>query len=67
VLNYGAKADEVPLKGTFFPIIVSCQRHGIDPLAYMTDLLRRIPAMTNQDDLDPLLPKNWKPDIASFA
>ena len=50
-----------------YSIIVSCQRHGIDPLAYMTDLLRRIPAMTNQDDLDPLLPKNWKPDIASFA
>lgn len=50
-----------------YSIIVSCQRHGIDPLAYMTDLLPRIPAMTNQDDLDPLLPKNWKPDIASFA
>ena len=43
-----------------YSIIVSCQRHGIDPLAYMTDLLRRLPAMSNQDDLDSLLPSNWK-------
>jgi len=44
-----------------YSIIVSCQRHGIDPLAYMTDLLRRLPTMTNQDDIDPLLPENWRP------
>ena len=43
-----------------YSIIVSCERHGIDPLAYMTDLLHRLPAMSNQDDLDPLLPANWK-------
>lgn len=43
-----------------YSIIVSCERHGIDPLAYMTDLLHRLPTMSNQDDLDPLLPSNWK-------
>jgi transposase len=45
-----------------YSIIVSCERHGIDPLAYMTDLLRRLPNMSNQDDLDSLLPSNWKED-----
>ena len=26
----------------------------------MTDLLHRLPNMSNQEDLDPLLPANWK-------
>lgn len=43
-----------------YSIIVSCERHGIDPLAYMTDVLEKLPVMSNQDDLSPLLPSNWK-------
>ena len=44
-----------------YSIVVSCQRHGKDPLAYLRDILSRLPAMTNQDNLDALLPANWKP------
>lgn len=44
-----------------YSIIVSCQRYGIDPLAYMSDVLRRLPAMSNQDSLDALLPSQWQP------
>jgi transposase len=44
-----------------YSLIVSCQRHRKDPLAYLKDLLTRLPAMTNQDDLRPLLPVNWQP------
>jgi len=44
-----------------YSIIVSCQRYGIDPLAYMSDVLRRLPAMSNQDSLDGLLPSQWQP------
>lgn len=43
-----------------YSIIVSCERHGIDPLAYMTDVLEKLPSMSNQDDYSPLLPSNWK-------
>lgn len=43
-----------------YSIIVSCERHGINPLAYMTDVLEKLPSMSNQDDLTPLLPSNWK-------
>ena len=39
---------------------ISCERHGIDPLAYMTDVLEKLPSMSNQDDLSSLLPSNWK-------
>jgi len=44
-----------------YSIIVSCQRHGKDPLAYLRDVLTRLPAMTNHDDLDALTPANWRP------
>lgn len=44
-----------------YSLIVSCQRHGKDPLAYIKDILTRLPRMTNQDDLRQLLPKNWQP------
>ncbi|AWI09984.1 IS66 family transposase [Ereboglobus luteus] len=42
-----------------YSIVISCRRHGKDPLAYLRDVLSRLPAMTNQDDLAPLLPSNW--------
>jgi len=44
-----------------YSIVISCQRHRKDPLAYMRDVLTRLPRMTNQDDLDALTPSNWTP------
>jgi hypothetical protein len=44
-----------------YSLVVSCQRHGKDPLAYLRDVLTRLPAMNNRDDLAPLLPANWQP------
>ena len=43
-----------------YSIIGSCKRHGVEPLAYLRDVLARLPAMTNRDDLAPLLPANWR-------
>ena len=44
-----------------YSLVVSCQRHGKDPLVYLRDVLRRLPSMTNQDDLTPLTPAAWQP------
>jgi transposase len=44
-----------------YSLVVSCQRHGKDPLAYLRDVLKRLPAMTNQNDLTPLTPAGWQP------
>ena len=44
-----------------YSIVVSCQRHGKDPYAYMRDVLTRLPAMSNQDDLAALTPGRWLP------
>jgi transposase len=43
-----------------YSIVVSCQRHGKDPLAYLRDVLTRLPAMTNRDDLSALTPARWR-------
>ena len=47
-----------------YSLIVSCQRHGKDPLAYLRDILTRLPRMTNQDDLRLLTPARWQPASA---
>src|SRR5690606_29679876 len=44
-----------------YSLVVSCQRHGKDPYAYLRDVLTRLPAMINQDDLRPLTPALWQP------
>lgn len=42
-----------------YSVIVSCLRHGVEPLAYLRDVLTRLPSMTNQDDLGSLLLSRW--------
>ena len=49
-----------------YTLIVSCQRHGKEPLAYLRDLLTLLPRMTNQDHLRPLTPARWQPASAYF-
>lgn len=44
-----------------YSLAISCRRHGIDPHAYLKDVLSRLPRMTNQDDIAALAPVNWKP------
>jgi transposase len=44
-----------------YSIVVSCRRRGIDPSAYLRDVLTRLPAMSNRDDLTPLTPANSQP------
>ena len=44
-----------------YSIIASCVRHGKDPLAYVRDLLTRLPRLKNSDDLMRLLPSRWQP------
>ena len=42
-----------------YSLLISCRRRGINPQQYLTDVLQRLPGLTNQQ-LDPLLPGNWK-------
>ncbi len=44
-----------------YSLVVSCQRHGKDPLAYLSDVLARLPALTNRNNFAPLTPAAWQP------
>jgi transposase len=47
-------------------LIATAKLNGIDPLAYLTDVLERIVAgNTKTTPLDRLLPWNWRPDIGA--
>lgn len=48
-----------------YSLVVSVQRRGHDPHAYLKDVLTRLPAMTSKDDLSPLLPGSWRPPTAA--
>ena len=41
-----------------YSIIESCRRHGIEPYAYLHDVLTRLPSMTNRQIKD-IVPKAW--------
>ncbi|MFO7639811.1 MAG: IS66 family transposase [Candidatus Competibacteraceae bacterium] len=44
-----------------YTLVECAKRHGHNPEAYLADVLQRLPAMTNQDDLGALLPSRWQP------
>mgnify|MGYP000250587718 CR=1 FL=1 len=52
-------ADTGQRSAILYTLVENIRREGGDPYAYLSDVLERLPAMTNQDDLRPLLPKNW--------
>jgi transposase len=41
-----------------YTILQSCRNYGIDPYAYLKDVLERLPSMTNQQ-LDTITPRAW--------
>jgi hypothetical protein len=50
-----------------YTMVECAKRHGHDPEVWLADVLERLPAMTNQDDLSVLLPANWQPAAAAAA
>jgi hypothetical protein len=40
-------------------ILSTCRRHGVEPWAYLTDVIQRLTANPGTD-LEELLPYNWK-------
>ena len=48
-----------------YTLVECAKRHGHNPEAYLADVLERLPAMTNQDDLGALLPDRWQPATAA--
>ena len=49
-----------------YSLIASAQRHGLDPLKYLTSVLAKI-GPTRLSELDPFLPDTWKADATAAA
>lgn len=49
-----------------YSLIVSCRRRGINPQAYLTDILRRLPSL-DITRIGELLPEHWKPPASAPA
>jgi transposase len=43
-----------------YTVVATCEANGVDPLAYLTDVLTRLDS-TPADRIDELLPQNWQP------
>jgi len=52
-------ADTGWRSAVIYTIVEQVRRHGHDPFDYFTWVFERLPGMTNQDDFEPLLPRNW--------
>ena len=50
-----------------YTMVECAKRHGHDPEVWLADVLERLPAMTNQDDLSVLPPSRWQPAGAAAA
>jgi hypothetical protein len=46
-----------------YSLVITARRYRLDPAAWLSDVLRRIPTCT-QANLPELLPWNWKPQAA---
>jgi transposase len=47
------------MAAVLYSLVASAKRHQLDPQAYLTDVLRRLPAVTNPLALRDLLPDRW--------
>jgi len=41
-----------------YTLLISTRNHGVDPQAYLKDVIERLP-VTRPDELEALLPANW--------
>jgi len=64
------EADAGERGAILYTIIESCRRHGLDPHAYLRDLLTRLPSMTNREiaDVTPeARAKTSRPSLSRIA
>src|ERR1700756_1272223 len=55
---FAAQADAGERGAILYTIIESCRRRGIDPYAYLKDVLSRLPRMTNHQ-IPEVTPSAW--------
>ena len=58
---FAGSHDAAQRSAVIYSILACCKANDINPLAYLSDILDKLPART-VNNIDDLLPWNWKPD-----
>lgn len=45
---------------SLYTILLTCKLHKVNSFSYLCDVLKKLPAKKEDDDIDDLLPMNWK-------
>ena len=61
---FAGSHDAARRSATLYSLMRTAAQHGVPPLPYLTDVLRRLAAGWDEDRLDELLPDRWQLDRA---
>jgi transposase len=59
---FAGSHDAARRSATLYSLMRTCAQHGVPPLPYLSDALRKLAAGWPDDRLDELLPDRWQPD-----
>ncbi len=62
---FAGSHDAAQRSAVIYSILASCKANDINPLAYLADLLDKLPTRT-VNNIEDLLPHNWKPEGSFF-
>jgi hypothetical protein len=51
-------AESGARNAVFYTLLISARNHGVDPRAYLKDVMKKLPGR-KADDIEDLLPENW--------
>jgi transposase len=61
---FAGSHDAARRSAALYSLMRTCAQHGVPPLPYLTDVLRKLAAGWKDDRLDELLPDRWQPSRA---
>ena len=61
---FAGSHDAARRAATIYSLMRSCAQYGVEPLPYLTHVLRELAAGCGHDRLDELLPDRWQPSRA---
>ncbi|HEY9173045.1 MAG TPA: transposase domain-containing protein, partial [Verrucomicrobiae bacterium] len=57
--RFFGSAEAGQRSAVMYTLMANCRRHGVEPYAYLKDVLTRLPRTTNQE-VAQLTPRRWK-------
>ncbi len=62
---FAASADGTRNLARLYTVLLTCKLNEVNSFQYLSDALKKLPARGAEDNIDDLLPMNWKAPIPS--